>query len=100
MSRLHLRNRLGNTYNRSTIEELLGHIQDQVNQLSEGRITPRYAALTAAPTTGEFQKGDVVWNSSPSELGAGGSKYMVIGWLCTVAGSPGTFLPMRVLTGN
>ena len=100
MSKLNLRNRLGNTYNRSTLEELLGKIQDQVNQLSEGRITPRYAAMTAAPTTGDYQKGDVVWNSNPSEAGAASSMYVVIGWINTAAGSPGTWKQMRVLTGN
>ncbi|GEM_PF-1221581 len=39
---------------------------------------------TAIPTTGRFEKGDVVWNSNPAASG-------VIGWVCTGAGTPGTW---------
>lgn len=55
---------------------------------------------TAAPTTGTWKAGDFVKNSSPSEAGAGGSKYIIFGWSCTVSGSPGTWLEVRTLTGN
>lgn len=55
---------------------------------------------TTAPTTGAWSQGDKVKNSSPSEAGTAGSKYVVIGWVCTVAGSPGTWVDMRCLTGN
>lgn len=72
----------------------------QVNALSEGRIGASYNAATAAPTTGMYQQGDKVWNLAPVEAGAAASRYVVIGWICTVGGEPGTFLPMRVLTGN
>lgn len=72
----------------------------QVNMLSEGRITARYNASTAAPTTGLHQAGDFVPNSSPSELGSGGSKYVIDGWMCIVSGEPGTWVQKRFLTGN
>jgi len=39
---------------------------------------------TAAPTTGTYQVGDIFYNSSPT---AGG----YIGWVCTTAGTPGTW---------
>lgn len=39
---------------------------------------------TAAPTTGTWKRGDTIWNSAPSAAG-------VIGWVCTTAGSPGTW---------
>lgn len=39
---------------------------------------------TAAPTTGEWTRGDIRWNSEPS---AGG----VIGWVCVTTGTPGTW---------
>lgn len=55
---------------------------------------------TAAPTTLVHARSEIVWNSTPSELGTAASKYVVLGWICTVAGTPGTWLPMRVLTGN
>ena len=79
---------------------MLSLIQDQLNGLSEGRMVSRYAATTAAPTTGTYGLGDIVWNSSPSEAGSAGNKYITLGWICTVAGTPGTWLPMRTLTGN
>lgn len=72
----------------------------QVNLMAEGRLSGTYNATTAAPTTGTWARGDFVRNSEPSEAGAGGSKYIVTGWICTVGGTPGTWLPARVLTGN
>lgn len=42
----------------------------------------RYA--DAAPTSGSYARGDIVYNASPSASGT-------IGWVCTTAGSPGTF---------
>ena len=39
---------------------------------------------TAVPTTGTWQQGDIIWNTSPS---AGG----VIGWSCVTGGTPGTW---------
>jgi hypothetical protein len=55
---------------------------------------------TTAPTVGTFQAGDKVWSNSPTEQGTAGSKYIITGYICSVAGTPGTWLPMRVLTGN
>jgi hypothetical protein len=55
---------------------------------------------TTAPTAGTWAAGDCVRNSAPAEAGTAGSKYVVIGWVCTVSGTPGTWLSMRVLTGN
>jgi hypothetical protein len=78
----------------------LVRVSRQVNLMSEGKITGASNALTAAPTTGTFVVGDFVRNSTPSEAGAGGSKYVVFGWTCTAAGTPGTWLPLRCLTGN
>lgn len=55
---------------------------------------------TAAPTSGTWARGDFVWNSTPSEAGTAGSKYVVLGWICTAGGTPGTWLAARTLTGN
>lgn len=81
------------------IRELKDHAQ-QVNALSEGRMVGTYNALTAAPAAGQFNQGDFVRNLTPTELGSPGSKYVVHGWQCVVGGTPGTFVPMRFLTGN
>lgn len=75
-------------------------IAQQVNQLSEGTAVAFYNASTAAPTAGSYNVGDFIRNSAPAELGAPGSKYIIHGWQCTVAGSPGTWLQCRFLTGN
>lgn len=45
---------------------------------------------TAAPTTGTWERGDIVWNSAPS---AGGTP----GWMCVAAGTPGTWKAMANL---
>lgn len=81
------------------IRELREHAQ-QVNALSEGRMSARYTAAAAAPTTGQHAQGDFVHNSAPTELGTAGSKYLVHGWQCVVGGTPGTWVSCRFLTGN
>lgn len=55
---------------------------------------------TSAPTSGTWSQGDKCKNTAPSELGGAGNKYLVLGWCCTVSGSPGTWLQIRSLTGN
>lgn len=72
----------------------------QVNLLTEGRIAAAHTAQSAAPTTGTYVAGDMVRNSSPSEIGAPGSKYVVEGWMCVVGGTPGTWVEKRFLTGG
>jgi hypothetical protein len=81
------------------IRELREHAT-QVNNLSEGKLSAVYNAYTADPTTGTWNQGDFIRNSAPSELGSGGSKYVIFGWICTVSGTPGTWLQCRFLTGN
>lgn len=54
---------------------------------------------TTAPTTGLWTQGDFVWNSTPSELGTVGSKYILLGWSCVSGGEPGTWKEARALTG-
>lgn len=55
---------------------------------------------TSAPTSGTWSQGDKCKNTAPSESGSAGSKYVVTGWVCTVSGTPGTWVQMRNLTGN
>jgi len=72
----------------------------QLNSLSEGKISARYGAMTAAPTTGTWALGDKVSNSAPAELGIATAKYVIDGWICVSGGTPGTWLEQRTLTGN
>lgn len=72
----------------------------QVNASSEGLISGATNAQTTAPTSGDHQRGDIVRNSAPAELGTVGAKYVIIGWQCVAAGTPGTWVQLRCLTGN
>ncbi len=89
-------------YDASMFSQIIRDIAYQVNGLSEGSLSASYNATTAAPTATNipYAQGDFIKNSNPSEVGAGGSKYVIVGWICTVAGSPGTWLQCRFLTGN
>lgn len=61
----------------------------------------KYRGLdSVAPTTGTWLQGDMVTNSTPTELGTAGSKYVILGWCCVSGGTPGTWVQNRVLTGN
>jgi hypothetical protein len=78
----------------------LRNIATQLNALSEGAIASRHAARATVPITGSYRRGDQVADSMPAEAGAPGSKYVRLGWVCVASGEPGTWLEMRVLTGN
>jgi hypothetical protein len=85
---------------RTRLYDLFKLIAVQLNGISEGSLAATYNAGTAAPTTGTWAKGDVVKNSAPAELGAASSRYVITHWICTVSGTPGTWLQCRSLTGN
>ena len=78
---------------------LIGKITQQLNAITEGNAAAVHNSATAAPTTGSWAVGDVVKNSAPAEAGAPGSKYVITGYICVTAGTPGTWKEMRVLTG-
>lgn len=82
------------------MDTLYRAIAQQVNGLSEGSVVAAYNAATAIPTTGTYAQGDMLRNATPTEQGTGGSKYVVTGWVCVAGGTPGTWVPMRALTGN
>lgn len=76
----------------------------QVNDLTEGRISAMTNAQTSVPTTGSWKQGDFVVNSAPAEAGTAGSKYVVTGWLRLTSGSNNVlntdWVATRSLTGN
>jgi hypothetical protein len=83
--------------------DVLRELQDHatlLNFLTDGRIAGTNNASTAAPTGGSYAQGDFVKNSAPSEAGAAGSKYVVLGFVCVSGGTPGTWVNVRALTGN
>lgn len=80
------------------LTDLFRDIAKQVNDLTEGKISAVTNAATSVPTTGTYQKGDVVRNSAPTETGTAPNTYVVYGWICTVAGTPGTWEELRIPT--
>jgi len=82
------------------LSDYLNKIVNKLNGVAAGNFGSLDNASTAAPTSGTWAKGDFVTNSNPSELGSAGSKYVVIGFICTASGTPGTWLQCRCLTGN
>lgn len=52
-------------------------------------------AGAAAPVAGNYDIGAIWLNESPS---VDGNNMILTGWICTAAGSPGTWSPMRVST--
>lgn len=83
--------------------QLLSVLRDlgtRIDTLSNGNLYGVRGKDVAAPTAGEWAKGDVIRNSAPAEAGSAGSKYVIYGWICSVAGTPGTWLQLRTLTGN
>ena len=94
--------RLPNTIDRlvQQIQALLSRTNQQVNQITEGTNSAYHGARTSVPTTGTWAAGDQVRKSNPVEAGGAGNKYVIVGWVCTVGGTPGTWLEMRTLTGN
>jgi hypothetical protein len=83
----------------AAVKNLFRRTATSVNALIEGRLSA-VDSFAAAPTAGTWAKGDFVRNANPSELGAVSSKYVLHGWVCITAGTPGTWRECRFLTGN
>ena len=69
------------------LTDLHRDIADQVNALSEGRVSGAYASRTSVPTTGSWAQGDFVRNATPAEAGSAASKYVITGWLRLTSGA-------------
>lgn len=77
----------------------IGDLKTKYDGVRMGRLAA-YNSAVSIPTGNTWAQGDIVRNSNPSELGGAGSKYVLLGWICTVSGTPGTWVEMRTLTGN
>jgi hypothetical protein len=69
----------------------------QVNMLTEGKMSAKYSALTAPPSTGAYDLGDYIPNKTPSIVGTAPNRYIVNGWRCVTAGDPATFVECKEL---
>lgn len=95
--RVKAENRLPRQYDLASLAKLFRDFETQLNSLSEGYVQAATNAATAAPTTGTYQKGDFIRHSAPAVTGTPGQ--IVIGYVCTAAGTPGTWKEVRVLVG-
>jgi hypothetical protein len=84
----------------SAVKTIFGNIIGQVNNLTEGSVSAVQNAQSAIPTTGTYQQGDSILNSTPSVLGSPGSQYVVMRFLCVAGGTPGAWVECRALTGT
>lgn len=82
------------------LTNIIRDLTNQLNNLTEGRVSAVQNAQSSVPVAGSNYQGDFVLNSTPAELGTTASKYIIHGWRCTVSGSPGTWVQVRTLTGN
>ena len=71
------------------LTSILARICAQLNGITEGQNAAFTNASTAAPTTGTYSQGDWIRNSAPSGANP------VIGWVCTVGGTPGTWVALQ-----
>lgn len=81
------------------LTDILRPLLRKVNGLASGGASDYDGAATSPPTTGAHAAGDFLRNSAPAELGPAGSKYVIAGWICITAGTPGTWTQCRYLTG-
>lgn len=99
MSKLALAHSVPREYDAASMQSIVRQVEQQANKLAEGSITARHGAMTAAPTTGNWVKGDTVDNSNPSVV-VDVVDYVLMGWICTASGAPGTWKERRVLVEN
>lgn len=79
---------------------VLRDLGNRLELLSGGYLSGARNTATSVPTTGTYAVGDFVRKSTPTEAGSAGSKYVIFGWVCVTAGTPGTWKECRFLTGN
>jgi hypothetical protein len=97
MSRLVLENSIPVAYDKAAWTRIVRSICNQVNAVSEGRVTGRFNSQNTVPagTSDPHEIGDLVYDTQPSVTDG----TVRIAWLCTAAGSPGTFTEVRAVTG-
>lgn len=101
MSKLNSSVKVPPGYNRSDLVAILSAIDNQVNALSEGRLSGAYNAQSVIPVATvltPYAKGDFVRDTNASINGSAGAQYVRMGWICTSA--PGGFTECRSLTGT
>jgi hypothetical protein len=91
---------IGNKQNTRRPVKVFGPLTVGVNNPEEGVdlsvkgnikfANKKFATGTDKPTAGDFNKGDIVWNSNPTQDN-------FIGWVCVESGAPGAWLPFGAI---
>lgn len=100
-----LASQIQSEFNRSNISDIVRAITSPLSQMLDGRIQPKATATTVPSGSAvAYTPGDIVWDSAPTVRGSVApgvaASYVRAGWICTAAGSPGTFQEIRWLTGS
>lgn len=100
-----LAQQVGAEYNKSSISDIVRALTSSIGLLSDGRIQGRITATTVPSGSAvAYTPGDVVWDSAPTVRGSVApgvaASYVRLGWVNVSAGSPGTFVEWRILTGT
>lgn len=53
----------------------------------------KFVVGTETPTSGQYKKGDICWNSDPKATD-------YVGWVCVMSGTPGQWLPFGVISAT
>ena len=85
-------------YDPNTLVDIITQLTTQVNNVSEGRLAGRYYNVTVSPnsTAVAGAVGDFASNANITVIGATPNRYVIPGWVCNVAGTPGTWQPLQV----
>lgn len=67
-----------------TLQQAMNFLDSGVYVLKTTEIKQQQLQASTAPAAGTWVVGDIVWNSEPASAES-------IGWVCTVAGTPGTW---------
>lgn len=93
---------IGNAENQARVVSVYGQLAVGVAQPAEGIALTVSGAVSfdnkkftvgKTPTTGSYNKGDIVWNTDPKATD-------YIGWVCVVAGEPGAWLPFGAIASR
>ena len=71
-----------------------------VQQNFRDKGTEYWNSVGVKPMNGAWKAGDRIINATPLEQGDAHKKFVVTEWLCSFAGSPGTWVELRSVTGD
>ena len=94
---------IGNSANLNRPVSIFGNLsiglaqpQEGVSLTVEGPVSfdrKKFQVGNSTPTSGLYNKGDIVWNSDPKPTD-------YIGWVCVTSGSPGYWLPFGAISAK